>query len=175
MAPVLKVLVFESDPSFADALRAGFGKLGCAVRVVEDGNAGLQVATADRPDLILLSLELENTDGFSLCNKLKRDAASRDVPVVILSSRATDDTFGAHQKLRTRAQDYLHKPIAFADLLARVRQLVTLEAPEAEEAFEVEEEDWEVMTRARTFNNLQTVIDQAVAQTAASVPPSAAA
>ena len=68
-----KVLVFESDAAFAVELRNEFGKLGCSTTVVEDGNAGLQQAAAEKPDLILLSIELPRMNGFSVCNKLKKD------------------------------------------------------------------------------------------------------
>ena len=73
-----KVLVFESDSAFASELRAELGKLGCMTTVVDDGNAGLQAAASDRPDLILLSIELPRMNGFSVCNKLKKDAALRE-------------------------------------------------------------------------------------------------
>ena len=58
-----KVLVFESDSAFAGELRNEFGKLGCTTTVVEDGSVGLQQATAERPDLILLSIELPRMNG----------------------------------------------------------------------------------------------------------------
>ena len=67
-ANMTKVLVFESDSSFAGELRTELGLLGCTVQVVDDGNVGLQVATSDRPDLILLSIELPRMNGFSVCN-----------------------------------------------------------------------------------------------------------
>src|ERR1700758_285874 len=124
-----KVLVFESDPAFAGELRNELGKLGCATTVVDDGNVGLQQAASDRPDLILLSIELPRMNGFSVCNKLKKDAGLKDVPLIIMSSESSDETFEQHKKLRTRAEDYVHKPIAFGDLLARIQPLVALASP----------------------------------------------
>ena len=123
-----KVLVFESDSSFAGELRVELGRLGCTVQVVDDGNVGLQVATADRPDLILLSIELPRMNGFSVCNKLKKDPQLKDVPLVIMSSESSEETFEQHRKLRTRAEDYVHKPIAFGELLEHIRVFVQLEA-----------------------------------------------
>ena len=114
-----KVLVFESDATFAADLRNELTKLGCTVQVVDDGNAGLQQATSAPPDLILLSIELPRMNGFSVCNKLKKDPALKDVPLIIMSSESSDETFEQHRKLRTRAEDYVHKPITFGDLLAR--------------------------------------------------------
>src|SRR6476620_7111703 len=121
-----KVLVFESDAVFAGELRSELQKLGCNVQVVDDGNTGLQQATTVRPDLILLSIELPRMNGFSVCNKLKKDPALKDVPLIIMSSESSDETFEQHRKLRTRAEDYVHKPITFHDLLARIQPLVTL-------------------------------------------------
>jgi CheY-like chemotaxis protein len=128
-----KVLVFESDPAFAGELRNELGKLGCATTVVDDGNVGLQQAASDKPDLILLSIELPRMNGFSVCNKLKKDASLKEVPLVIMSSESSDETFEQHKKLRTRAEDYVHKPIAFGELLQHIQRLVTLGAPAAVE------------------------------------------
>jgi CheY-like chemotaxis protein len=120
----IKVLVFESDPAFAEELRRELDTLGCATTVVDDGNVGLQHAAADKPDLILLSIELPRMNGFSVCNKLKKDPGLKDVPLIILSAESSEETFDQHKKLRTRAEDYVHKPIAFADLLTHIQQLV---------------------------------------------------
>src|SRR6478609_8297063 len=116
-----KVLVFESDPAFAGELRTELSRLGLVAQVVDDGNAGLMAAASDRPDLILLSIELPRMNGFSVCNKLKKDPALKDVPLIIMSSESSDETFEQHRKLRTRAEDYVHKPITFPDLLARIQ------------------------------------------------------
>jgi CheY-like chemotaxis protein len=123
----LKVLVFESDPSFAGELRSELSQLGLEVRIVDDGNAGLIAAASERPDLILLSIELPRMNGFSVCNKLKKDPALKDVPLIIMSSESSDETFEQHKKLRTRAEDYVHKPIAFGELLEHMRPYVQLD------------------------------------------------
>src|SRR5438552_17669544 len=127
-----KVLVFESDAAFASELRNELGKLGCSTNVVDDGNVGLQQAASDKPDLILLSIELPRMNGFSVCNKLKKDPSLKDVPLIIMSSESSDETFEQHRKLRTRAEDYVHKPIAFGELLEHIQQLVPLEASNGE-------------------------------------------
>src|SRR5208283_5259482 len=102
------------------------GKLGCTTSVVDDGNVGLQQASTDKPDLILLSIELPRMNGFSVCNKLKKDPDLKDVPLIIMSSESSDETFEQHKKLRTRAEAYVHKPIAFADLQAQIEPFVSL-------------------------------------------------
>ena len=121
-----KVLVFESDATFAADLHNELTMLGFVVDVVDDGTLGLQRAVTLRPDLILLAIELPRMNGFSVCNKLKKDPALKDVPLIIMSSESSDETFEQHRKLRTRAEDYVHKPIGFGDLLARIAPFVEL-------------------------------------------------
>src|SRR6187200_208969 len=113
----IKILVFESDATFAAQLKSGFSALGCETTVVDDANLGLQAAAREKPDLILLAIELPRMNGFSVCNKLKRDPSLKDVPLIIMSSESSDETFEQHRKLRTRAEEYVHKPIAFGELL----------------------------------------------------------
>lgn len=128
-----KVLVFESDPGFAEELRTGLAAYGCEITVVDDATSGLQAASAHKPDLILLAIELPKMNGFSVCNKLKRDAALKSVPLIIMSSDSTEETFEQHRRLRTRAQDYLHKPISVFELVQKIYPYVPLsaDAPEA--------------------------------------------
>jgi CheY-like chemotaxis protein len=137
-----KVLVFESDSAFAEELRTELDAFGCSTLVVDDGNVGLQQAAAERPDLILLSIELPRMNGFSVCNKLKKDPSLKDVPLIIMSTESSDETFDQHKKLRTRAEDYVHKPFAFSDLLERIQRFVPLvaERAESEGAIVIEDE-----------------------------------
>src|SRR6187399_2057011 len=126
-----QVLVFESDAAFAQELEVGLAAYDCQTTVVDDANAGLTAAANDKPDLILLSIELPRMNGFSVCNKLKRDSALKDVPLIIMSSDSTEETFEQHRRLRTRAEDYLHKPIGFDALLARIQPFIAIGAPAA--------------------------------------------
>jgi CheY-like chemotaxis protein len=138
-----KVLVFESDPAFAGELRSEFTRLGCSTTVVDDGNMGLQRAATDRPDLILLSIELPRMNGFSVCNKLKKDPGLREIPLIIMSSESSEETFEQHKKLRTRAEDYVHKPIAFGELLRHIRAFVpiaTLDSDSSDSVIVIDDE-----------------------------------
>src|SRR5213075_596820 len=119
-----KVLVFESDPAFAGELRTELGRLGLVAQVVDDGYAGLMAAASDRPDLILLSIELPRMNGFSVCNKLKKYPMLKDVPLIIMSSESSEETFEQYKKLRTRAEDYVNKPIAFGELMQHMQALL---------------------------------------------------
>src|SRR5258706_4387000 len=67
-------------------------------------------------------------NAFSVCKKLKKDPALKEVPLVIMSSESSDETFEQHRKLRTRAEDYVHKPVAFGELLEHLRAFIQLDA-----------------------------------------------
>ncbi|HQB42809.1 MAG TPA: response regulator, partial [Polyangiaceae bacterium] len=181
-----KVLVFESDGAFANELTTEFQALGCEVDVVDDGNIGLQMAASHRPDLILLSIELPRTNGFSVCNRIKKDPSLKDIPLIIMSSMSNKDTFEQHRRLRTRAEDYLHKPIAFADLLQRVQQFLEISPSAGPSSLEdaiiidddisFEENDDEdlhtVMMNRSSLEAFETVEPKAPATTAVSTTPS---
>lgn len=136
-----RILLFDADAGFAQDMRSKFEAMGATVDVANDGQQGIELATAHRPDLILLTIELPGMNGFLVCKKLKKQDGLSDVPLFILSSEATEDVFEQHRKLRTRAEDYIHKPIAFADLLERVKRFMPLEgnghsAADADDAME---------------------------------------
>ena len=98
---------------------------GSEYRVLEAGNGteGLEVALAQRPDCILLDLSMPGLDGFEVLKRLKADAGSRDIPVIILT--ATDDTVEAMDRgLRAGAVDYITKPISPPRVAVRVRAVV---------------------------------------------------
>ncbi|MBN1611714.1 MAG: response regulator, partial [Polyangiaceae bacterium] len=120
----ISVLIFESDPSFAQELESGLQRASCETTVADDANVGLQIAATRKPDLIVLTIELPRMNGFSVCNKLKRDPNLQGVPLIILSSDSTEETFEQHRRLRTRAEEYLHKPVSVDQLLPLMRRLV---------------------------------------------------
>jgi DNA-binding response OmpR family regulator len=124
----LKVLIFEYDRPFADALERAFARRGCSVRVVDDGQAGLDVALDDRPGLIILAIELPRMNGFAVCNRIKKHPDLKDIPLVIVSSDSPPETFEQHSKLRTRAEDYAHKPIDPEALISRAAAFVDIPA-----------------------------------------------
>lgn len=147
-----RVLVFESDSAFADDIKRNFERMGLAVDVALDGPTGLELASTHRPDLILLAIELPGMNGFLVCKKIKKIAELEHVPLVILSSEVDQETFEQHKKLRTRADEYIRKPIAFGELLDRIRGYVPMNghavdavgeatAHDIEEAFSVNDDE----------------------------------
>ena len=95
-----KILLIESDGAFAHEMSAAIEARGCAARVTADGKEGLDLARVDRPDLIVLCVELPKMSGYSVCNKLKKDDELRSIPLLIISAEATPETFDQHRKLK---------------------------------------------------------------------------
>jgi DNA-binding response OmpR family regulator len=122
----MKILLIESDGAFAQELCTAIEARGVEARVTSDGKEGLELARADRPDLIVLCVELPKMSGYSVCNKLKKDDQLRSIPLVIISAEATPETFDQHRKLKTRAEGYLIKPFEPAALLELIGGLVAL-------------------------------------------------
>lgn len=128
-----RILLIESDGAVAQEMSEAIEARGLEARVTTDGKEGLELARMDRPDLIVLSVELPRMSGYSVCNKLKKDDELRSIPLVIISAEATPETFDQHRKLKTHADDYLIKPFAPAELLKKIAGLVELPAEPVED------------------------------------------
>jgi CheY-like chemotaxis protein len=144
----LKVMIFESDRAFADSLKRAFTRRGCTVRVVDDGQIGIDLAPTDPPELIIVAVELPRMSGFAVCNKLKKVPELKDVPVVITSSESSQETFDHHSKLRTRAEDYVHKPITPDELIRRCAAHVRIDDDPGGDSEEVDFDDLEAVAIA---------------------------
>jgi CheY-like chemotaxis protein len=107
-----KVLIVESEAALAKALSDAFQKKGTNCVTTGDGGDALNLARSEKPDLIILCVELPRGSGYSVCNKLKKDPELAAIPLVLTSAQATEETFEQHKKLRTRAEAYLKKPYA---------------------------------------------------------------
>ena len=115
----MRVLIIEDSERLQRSLSTGLRKAGYAVDVTGNGKDGLWYARSNDYDVIVLDLMLPGLDGLSLLRQLR--AAGRDTHVLILTAKDTieDRVLG----LRTGADDYLIKPFAFDELLARVQTL----------------------------------------------------
>ena len=110
------ILIVEDDETLRDTLAYNLEQAGYTVTVAVDGLAGLELARADEPDLIVLDLMLPELDGFSVCRILRRES---NVPIIILTARSgeVDKIIG----LDSGADDYITKPFGLGEFLARVR------------------------------------------------------
>lgn len=115
----MRVLVVEDDRTIADFVAAGLRQEGFAVDLAEDGVGGLDLAQTTMYDAAVVDVMLPRLDGLSLVAALRR--AGVQTPVLFLSARhSVDDRV---KGLQTGGDDYLTKPFAFAELLARLQAL----------------------------------------------------
>ena len=115
----MRILVVEDEPAIAEAIRARLAADGHAVDVVGDGRAAMEFAAAYPYDQVVLDVVLPGIDGFEVCARLR--AGGSDMPILMLT--ALDQVDDRVKGLDRGADDYLAKPFAMAELLARIRAL----------------------------------------------------
>jgi DNA-binding response OmpR family regulator len=116
----LTILVVDDDRKTVDLVRLYLERAGFSVRVGYDGRQALELARAQRPDLVVLDLMLPHVDGLDVCHALRQEAGQ--VPIIMLSARSTEaDKLGG---LETGADDYVTKPFSPAELVARVKAVL---------------------------------------------------
>ena len=120
-----RILVVDDDPKVLSLMRRGLGHAGYAVDLAADGEEALASARAERPDLVLLDLMLPGIDGFEVCRRLRQIAAELPILMLTARDRVPDRIAG----LDAGADDYLVKPFAFDELLARIRALLRRARP----------------------------------------------
>ncbi len=124
----MRILVVEDERRIADFLQRGLESAGYAVDIVGDGGAALEQVHAAEYDLIILDLGLPDMDGLQLLNKIRNRKTSP--PILILSAR--DQVDDRVKGLEGGADDYMVKPFAFVELLARARALLRRGQPTPE-------------------------------------------
>ena len=116
----MRILLVEDEPKTGDYLKQGLVEAGFSVDLLRDGLDGLHHALTDSFDLAILDVMLPGLDGWGILNGIRR--AGKDLPVLFLTARdAVEDRV---KGLELGADDYLVKPFAFSELLARVRTLL---------------------------------------------------
>ncbi len=131
----MRLLVVEDEHRLAEVLRQGLTEQGYAVDLAYDGETGLGLAELEPYDLLILDVMLPGLDGLALCRRLR--ALGRHMPILLLTARdAVDDRVAG---LDSGADDYLSKPFAFRELLARVRALLRREGRSREPVLRVDD------------------------------------
>ncbi len=120
-----KILIVEDEEQIASFLRRGLAYEGYEVETAADGTSALAKARDARPDLVVLDLMLPGMDGLEVCRRLR--TAHSSLPILILTAR--DSVSDRVQGLDAGSDDYMVKPFALAELLARVRALLRRAGP----------------------------------------------
>ena len=116
----VRVLVADDDPAVSESLRRSLTFNGYEVTTVQDGAKALDAIAQNPPDAVILDVSMPNLDGLETCRRIR--ASGDDLPVLMLTAR--DDVRDRVMGLDAGADDYLPKPFALEELLARLRALL---------------------------------------------------
>ena len=122
-----KILLIEDDPSAARLVGYALEREGYQVVLAPNGVEGLRKAQEEDPDLLILDVMLPGLDGFEVCHRLRAEARTAHLPILMLSAKAQEVDKDTGIKLG--ADQYLVKPADPADILARVESLLAGDRP----------------------------------------------
>jgi two-component system, OmpR family, response regulator MprA len=147
-----RILVIEDEERIRQFLQRGLAYEGYRVDTAVDGRTGLEIARDNPPDLVLLDIMLPGMDGLEVCRRLR---AAGDIPILMLTAKESIEDRVAG--LDAGADDYLVKPFAFDELLARVRALLRRAQPAQPQVYRFGDLELDTGTRqgrrgGRTFD-----------------------
>lgn len=124
------ILVVDDTPDNLRVLSASLSERGYQVRCVKNGAMALITAKKAAPDLILLDIKMPEMDGYQVCEKLKADEQTRQIPIIFLS--ALDDVFDKVKAFQVGGVDYITKPFQIEEIIVRIEHQLALQAAKAE-------------------------------------------
>jgi two-component system, cell cycle response regulator DivK len=117
-----RILIVEDNEENRDSLSRRLQRRGFEVVTAEDGKAGLAAAQAEKPDLILMDMNMPELDGWEATRQLKAAEPTKDVPVIALTAYAMSGD--RERALQAGCTDYHTKPVDFPKLLARIEAIL---------------------------------------------------
>ncbi len=117
-----KILIVDDEKDIVRMLDYNLKKEGLRTVLAYDGEDALELATKERPDLIVLDLMLPRIDGFEVCKELKKNNSTMNIPIIMLTAKTqeTDKVLG----LELGADDYMTKPFSPRELIARIKAVL---------------------------------------------------
>jgi len=112
------VLIVDDSPTEVHILKGFLEKNDFSVLVANDGKSGIEMATNEKPDLILMDVVMPGVNGFQATRKLSRNDATSDIPVIMVTTKSqeTDRIWG----MRQGASDYIVKPVKEKELIQKI-------------------------------------------------------
>ena len=147
----MRILVVEDEPKTGDYLSKGLTESGFVIDLARTGTEGLHLASEGDYDLIVLDVMLPGMDGWEVLRKLRE---SKQVPVLFLTAR--DEVEDRVKGLELGADDYLVKPFAFTELLARIRTLLRRGSAREPESLQIADLTIDVIRR-RVMRNAERI------------------
>lgn len=117
-----ELLIIEDDPDILELAQYNLQKDGFVVHSAMDGVEGLERARVLLPQLVILDLMLPNMDGLKICQNLRSEAATRNIPILMLTAKSEESDVVVGLELG--ADDYMTKPFSPRELVARVRAIM---------------------------------------------------
>src|SRR5215470_790795 len=147
----MRILVIEDEKKTAAFLAKGLREAGFVVDVALDGEAGLAAARANKFDLLIVDIMLPKKDGWALVEELR--ATKVQTPVIFLTAR--DSVRDRVKGLELGADDYVVKPFAFSELLARVRSVLRRAPQQQPEHLQIEDLELDIERHKATRSGVQ--------------------
>ena len=119
-----RILIVDDSPTQISVLTKILGKQGFEVITAADGALGVEKATSEKPDIILMDVVMPNLNGFQATRQITKNPETSHIPVIMLTSKdqETDKVWAERQG----ARDYLTKPPKEADLLTKIKSILEL-------------------------------------------------
>ncbi len=124
------ILVVDDNEHNLELIQAYLDELGGEVRVARDGSEALESIAASPPDIVLLDIMMPRMSGYQVCDRIKQNPSTRDIPVVMVT--ALNEVGDVERAVDAGADDFLTKPVNKLELLTRVRSLLKVRAMKRE-------------------------------------------
>mgnify|MGYP002640623372 FL=1 len=121
------ILIVEDEAALVEMLTYNLQKAGFHTAIARDGDEAMLAVEEARPDLVLLDWMLPYVSGIEICRRLRRNAETRDLPIILLTARGEEDD--RVRGLEAGADDYVVKPFSPSELIARVRAVMRRTRP----------------------------------------------
>ncbi len=145
--PSKKILLIDNDIEYQALITNALEPANYRINIALDGEGGFQLAKKDRPDLVIIAIELQDSNGYLISKRFREDEGLKNIPIILISKDAKPKDFEQHRKLKIKADEYLLKPFSEEVLLSKVQNLIGFHITEKE--FELMQEHLNTMIQEK--------------------------